>query len=85
MQGNWHSKNSTCKKILVLQPKSLYKSCAVSNSYGIEIEICAGFGPVKAGFSCFHVRLMYNDFDCNTIDIGVFHLYLSELAFSNQF
>ena len=28
---------------------------------------------------------MFNDFDCNTIDIGVFHLYLSKLTFSNQF
>jgi hypothetical protein len=62
----------TCKKILVLQTKSLYKSCTVSNSYRTEIEICAGFGPVRAGFSCFHVRLTYNDFDCNTIDIPLF-------------
>ena len=45
MQGNWHSKNSTCKKILVLQPKSLDKSCLVSNSYETEIEIVR-LGPV---------------------------------------
>ena len=31
---------------LHLDPKSLYISRAVSNSYGIEIEIWAGFGPV---------------------------------------
>jgi hypothetical protein len=28
------------------QPKSLYISHAVSNFFGTEIEICAGFGPV---------------------------------------
>ena len=27
-------------------PKSIYISCAVSNFYGTEIEIWAGFGPV---------------------------------------
>ena len=29
-----------------LCPKSLHISCAVSNFYGTEIEIRAGFGPV---------------------------------------
>ena len=52
-----------------VQPKSFYISCAVSNFYGTEIEIWAGFGPVgntetkigvdyeqilRAVFSCFH-------------------------------
>ena len=51
-----------------MEPKSLYLSCAVSNFYGTEIEIWAGFGPVgntekkiwadyeqllRAVFSCF--------------------------------
>ena len=30
---------------LVQHAKSLYVSCAVSNSYGTEIEVWAGFGP----------------------------------------
>ena len=29
-----------------LKPKSLYISCALSNFYGTEIKIWAGFGPV---------------------------------------
>ena len=55
-----------------IQAKSLYISRAVSNFYGTEIEIWAGFGPVgntekknwanneqllRAVFSCFHGQI----------------------------
>ena len=37
-----------------LKSKSLYISRAVSNFYGTEIEIWAGFGPIMSNFCFWH-------------------------------
>jgi hypothetical protein len=64
------------------QPKSLYESQAVSNFYGTEMEIWAGFGPVgitgkkfwvdfeqllRVVLSCFHGQKKLENFLKNVV------------------
>ena len=47
-------------ELLLLHPKSLHISHTVSNFYGTEIEIWAGFGPIMSNFweRFFHVFMV---------------------------